>query len=111
VFQNSLDVLNPVLTVHEQIWECLVRHTTLARADAHETVVSLLESVGMAAEHGPYYPHQLSGGMRQRVLLAMALSCDPEVLILDEPTNALDAVTKTDIINRIARIQQKNSLD
>lgn len=108
VFQNSLDVLNPVLTVFEQIHECLRRHTSLPPAAAREKIDQLLRNVGLAPSCQTCYPHQLSGGMRQRVLLAMALSCNPDVLIVDEPTNALDAVTKTEIIDLLAKLQQKH---
>lgn len=107
VFQNSLDVLNPVLTVHEQILECILRHTVLAGQEADKKVAQLLELVGLDAGWNTYYPHQLSGGMRQRVLLAMALSCDPEVLIVDEPTTALDAVAKDEITRLLARLQKE----
>ena len=107
VFQNSLDVLNPVLTVHEQILECLLRHTVLTGPAADEKVVQLLELVGLKAGWNMHYPHQLSGGMRQRVLLAMALSCDPEVLIVDEPTTALDAMGKDEIVRLLVKLHRE----
>jgi len=107
VFQNSLDVLNPVLTVHEQILECIRRHTVLNGSEADKKVMQLLELVSLEAEWNEYYPHQLSGGMRQRVLIAMALSCDPEVLIVDEPTTALDAVAKNEITGLLARLHKE----
>ncbi len=107
VFQNSLDVLNPVLTVHEQILECLRRHTPLPPREADKKVLRLLKLVGLDAKWSQYYPHQLSGGMRQRVLIAMALSCDPEVLIVDEPTTALDAAAKDEMIKLLARLHKE----
>ena len=107
VFQNSLDVLNPVLTVHEQILECLRRHTPLPHREADKKVLRLLKLVGLDAKWSQYYPHQLSGGMRQRVLIAMALSCDPEVLIVDEPTTALDAAAKDEMIKLLARLHKE----
>jgi peptide/nickel transport system ATP-binding protein len=107
VFQNSLDVLNPVLTIDAQIAECLRRHTDLSGAATREKVRRLLEAVSLDPGWARYYPHQLSGGMRQRVLIAMALACDPRVLIVDEPTNALDAPAKSEIIKLLARLHQE----
>lgn len=106
VFQNSLDVLNPVLTVHEQIFECIRQHTELSAQEADKKVMQLLEIVGLEVGWNTYYPHQLSGGMRQRVLIAMALSCDPEVLIVDEPTTALDDVAKDEITGLLANLHR-----
>ena len=105
VFQNSLEVLNPVLTIYEQILECIFRHTHLTTEEANKKVLQLLTLVGLSPTWRGYYPHQLSGGMRQRVLIAMALSCDPEVLIVDEPTTALDALSKKEIIALLLTLQ------
>ena len=107
VFQNSLETLNPVLTVGEQIEECLRRHTTLTRVESKEKVKELLIKVGFDPARGLCYPHQLSGGMRQRVLTAMALSCDPDVLIIDEPTTALDAGAKNEMIQLLAGLHRE----
>ncbi|ATW27542.1 ABC transporter ATP-binding protein [Candidatus Formimonas warabiya] len=107
VFQNSLDVLNPVLTIYEQIYECLRSHTVLPPQEAHKKVIRLVEMVGLDSRVQKCYPHQLSGGMRQRVLLAMALSCDPALLIVDEPTSALDAVAKNEIGELLARLHRE----
>lgn len=107
VFQNSLDVLNPLLTINEQIYEVITKHLGLSKDKAEKKVMELLEMAGLSWEIRDYYPHQLSGGMRQRVLIAMALACDPEVLIVDEPTTALDAVYKNEIIKLISKLHKE----
>jgi len=105
VFQNSLDVLNPVLTVGEQISEGIQKHLGSGRQAASEKTKQYLEMVGLEPAWTQAYPHQLSGGMRQKVLIAMALSCEPEVLLVDEPTMALDSVAKREIIGLLLRLR------
>lgn len=105
-FQNSLDVLNPVMTVEDQITECIIKHTEHNKKQACEKTKALLEMVGLEIAWHQAYPHQLSGGMRQKVLIAMALSCDPEILIVDEPTMALDSVSKQEIIRLLIRLRE-----
>ncbi|ETR71759.1 MAG: peptide/nickel transport system ATP-binding protein [Candidatus Magnetoglobus multicellularis str. Araruama] len=107
VFQNSLDALNPVLTIGEQIAEPIQTHICIGKKDIHEQVIHLMEQVGLSPELIYQYPHQLSGGMRQRVLIAMALSCKPEYLIIDEPTSALDPETSDHILSLIKKLQYK----
>ena len=110
VFQNGTDVLNPLLTVYQQLAEPIEKHMGLKKEQIKARVMQLLADVGLDTAWADAYPHQLSGGMRQKVLVAMALSCDPELLIVDEPTTALDAVAKRDIIDLIDRMQRKNNL-
>lgn len=107
VFQNSLDVLNPVLKIGEQVGEPLRFHNRLTTKEADRHVVELLKMVGLEPSWRHCYPHQLSGGMRQRVLLAMALSCEPELLLVDEPTTALDAASRNDILAVLRRLQRQ----
>lgn len=107
VFQNSLDVLNPVLTIEEQILECILKHTNISLREAKNKVLELLNLVGLQPKYSKFYPHHLSGGMRQRVLLAMALSCNPKVLIVDEPTSSLDFEAKAEIIELIKKLHRR----
>ncbi len=110
VFQNSLDILNPVLTVYTQIAECIDCHMNITKEQTRERVKFLLGEVGLDYRWAEAYPSQLSGGMRQRVLLAMSIACEPDVLIVDEPTTALDAVAKEEIIALLDRMQKQKDL-
>lgn len=108
VFQNSLEVFNPVMKVGTQVIEPMMRHENLNGSDAASRCLELFRMVGLEPQWSECYPHQLSGGMRQRVLLAMALSCNPQVLILDEVTSALDAFTRKEIQELLMGLQKKN---
>lgn len=107
IFQNSLDILNPVLTVGEQIAEVIRKHCEAGYAEAEEKAKALLAEVGIDSLWYKSYPHQLSGGMRQKVLIAMAMSCEPEVLLIDEPTMALDAVSKEEIVKLLIGLRDR----
>lgn len=109
IFQEPMTSLNPVLTVGEQIAESLRLHQNLSRKEAWHKAVEMLELVGIPApeKRAKQEPYQLSGGMRQRVMIAMALACNPEVLIADEPTTALDVTIQAQILEILKELQQK----
>ena len=108
IFQDPMAALNPTMRIGEQIAEGLVRHRSLSRAVARKEAIALLTSVGVtsAADRLDAYPHQFSGGMRQRVLIAIALACRPRLLIADEPTTALDVTIQDQILKLILRLRQ-----
>jgi oligopeptide/dipeptide ABC transporter ATP-binding protein len=103
IFQDPMTSLNPVLTIGSQIVEAIRLHKGLSQADARKRAIKLLDLVGIAdaANRLDDYPHQFSGGMRQRVMIAMGLSCDPKLLIADEPTTALDVTIQAQIIDLV----------
>ena len=109
VFQDPMTSLNPVFTVGFQLMEPLRKHMKLGKAQARARALELLELVGIpdAARRLDDYPHQFSGGMRQRVMIAIALACDPEVLIADEPTTALDVTIQAQIIELMQDLREK----
>jgi len=109
VFQEPMTSLNPVFTVGRQIGEVLQRHLELSRSAAQARVIELLRLVRIPAPERRVheYPHQLSGGMRQRVMIAMALACDPKVLVADEPTTALDVTIQAGILDLLRDIRER----
>lgn len=109
VFQNSLETLNPVLTIGEQIGEPVKTHCCITGKALKRLVAELMLRTGLSPEWMHNYPHQLSGGMRQRVLIAMAVSCSPELLIVDEPTASLDPESSMEILNLIKTLQAENN--
>jgi peptide/nickel transport system ATP-binding protein len=107
VFQSAMNALNPVLTVRDQILDAIDAHLRIPRHEALAKVTSLLDLVGIPAARLRSYPHELSGGMRQRVMIAMALAADPEIVIMDEPTTALDVVVQRDILAQIVELKDQ----
>jgi len=107
VFQDPMTSLNPVLTIGKQIREAMIVHKGISRDEAEERAIKLLSLVGIPnpEQRISDYPHQFSGGMRQRAMIAMALSCSPEILIADEPTTALDVTIQAQIVELTKRLQ------
>ncbi|XRN66233.1 ABC transporter ATP-binding protein [Anatilimnocola sp. NA78] len=110
IFQDPMTALNPFLSVAEQLTEVTQLHLKHSPAQARKHAIDMLERVGIpaAAERIDDFPHQFSGGMRQRVMIAMALACQPEILIADEPTTALDVTIQAQMLELIAELQQKH---
>ncbi len=109
IFQEPMTALNPVLSIGHQINEQIMKHMRLPLNEARERGIEMLSLVGIPSPGDRYdtYPHQLSGGMRQRAMIAMALSCDPKILIADEPTTALDVTIQAQILELIQGLQEK----
>jgi oligopeptide/dipeptide ABC transporter ATP-binding protein len=107
VFQSAMNALNPVLRIQDQLLDAVQAHLRLSRGEARDKVATLLDLVGIPRNRLRAYPHELSGGMRQRVMIAMALAADPEVVIMDEPTTALDVVVQRDILAQIVELKER----
>ena len=107
IFQDPMTSLNPVMTVGDQIAEVIAIHQNLDKKGAKEKAKEMLEMVGIPAEREGEYPHQFSGGMKQRVVIAIALACNPQLLIADEPTTALDVTIKAQVLDMMTSLKDK----
>ena len=108
IFQDPMTSLNPVLSVERQIAEVIEKHEDLGREAAVQKAREMLELVGIPSERGREYPHQFSGGMKQRVVIAMALACNPDLLIADEPTTALDVTIQAQVLDMMKKLREQN---
>lgn len=107
IFQDPMTALNPTMTVGDQINEVVLQHNDFTRQQAQERTIEMLEMVGISALRFHDYPHQFSGGMKQRVVIAMALACNPELLLADEPTTALDVTIQAQVLEMINELKEK----
>lgn len=107
IFQDPMSSLNPVMTVGDQIAEVIETHERCSHSEALEKAGDMLETVGITRERAGDYPHQFSGGMKQRVIIAMALSCNPKILIADEPTTALDVTIQAQVLEMMRDLKEK----
>ena len=106
VFQDPMTALNPIMTVGDQIAEGIALHQHLDKAHAKQEAIRMLETVGISADRAGEYPHQFSGGMKQRVVIAIALACSPKLLIADEPTTALDVTIQAQVLDLIKSLKK-----
>lgn len=107
IFQDPMTSLNPVMTVGEQIAEVVLLHNRISKAEARKRAMEMLEQVGIPGSRCDDYPHQFSGGMKQRVVIAIALACSPELLIADEPTTALDVTIQAQVLELMQELKRK----
>lgn len=107
IFQDPMTSLNPILRVEEQIAEVIAHHEKVGNEESLKKAREMLELVGIPAERGSEYPHQFSGGMKQRVVIAIALACSPQVLIADEPTTALDVTIQAQVLEMMKNLREK----
>ena len=107
IFQDPMTALNPVFTVGHQISETIKKHNNITKSEAQERTCQMLEMVGIPADRYNEYPHQFSGGMKQRVVIAMALACNPELLLADEPTTALDVTIQAQVLDMMRSLKDK----
>ncbi|MGL4522911.1 MAG: ABC transporter ATP-binding protein [Bacilli bacterium] len=112
IFQEPLSALNPLMTIGQQIEESLVFHTTLSKAERKQKALQILHEVGIPKPELTYkqYPHELSGGMRQRVMISIAIACEPSLVIADEPTTALDVTIQAQILDLLLSLQKKTEM-
>jgi peptide/nickel transport system ATP-binding protein len=107
IFQDPMSVLNPVIAVGDQIMETILTHERISSRAAREKALDMLVTVGISADRAIDYPHQFSGGMKQRVVIAIALACNPKVLVADEPTSALDVTIQAQVLDLMAEFKKK----
>ncbi len=107
IFQDPMTALNPTMTIGDQLIEVLLRHNKITKAEAKKRCIEMLEMVGVKAERFDDYPHQFSGGMKQRVVITMALLCNPDLLIADEPTTALDVTIQAQVLDIMMNLRDK----
>lgn len=110
IFQGAMNALHPIYTVEQQIIEAILAHEKIGKKEARERVRQLLQLVGLEAAKVNRYPHELSGGMKQRVVIAMALACNPTLVIADEPTTALDVIVQAQVLKVMKELQKKLDL-